>query len=277
MADKLGIQRGRAWHTEHGKKHGVSVKAAVSLLLVLLLCFSCSAEELINITLYHFSASNLPVGNVNVTLRDNANSTLASNLTDNSTGEASFYDINTTDYPLFNFLSRYPSSQYTAVLSNTSCPSSVRLNGFGSISVVVKNTLGQYLENQDGQVWVSEKDNPETVIMVYDTRCTYGGSYIDDLGNQVQVTDCPVSDSRGNYVYRFDVLEKDGFFYNENYTAHVVINGIEESCNFTTVLPRHADADKWAARGKSLGGFVFLLVFVYLFIKVIIKVLRRLK
>ena len=250
------------------------IKPIVLFVVALFLMPLVSADDEADVTVYLVSAAALPVGNANITLRDASdNTTIASVLSDNTTGLATFEDVNSTDYPEFNFKIVYPSSSYTASLTNVSCDSSPLLNDFGSVSVVVTNTLGEYLEAQDGSVFVTETADSDKKIIVFNTTCRTGEQFIDDDGNWVSFTQCPVSDSRGNYNYVFPVLEKDGFFYNENYTVHVVINGLEESCNFTTALPRHVDADKWAAFGKQLGGVVFVMVFIILSYLVI----RRMK
>ena len=238
---------------------------ALFVVLLFLVSVACAATDVTNVTVYLVSAAALPVGNANITLRDASdNTTIASVLSDNTTGLALFESINSTDYPEFNFKVAYPSSSYTASLDNISCDSSVMLNDFGSVSVVVTNTLGEYLEAQDGSVFVTEAADSDKKIIVFDTKCRTGEQFIDDDGNWVSYTDCPLSDSRGNYNYVFPVMESDGFFYDVNYTVHVVINGLEESCNFSTALPRHVDADKWAALGKQLGGIVFVIVFIIL-------------
>jgi len=79
----------------------------------------------------------------------------------------------------------------------------------------------------------------------------------------------------GNYIYVFPVLEKDGFFYNENYTVHVVINGLEESCNFTTVLPRHVDADKYEDMVVDWSGLIILIILIVACISFAIEFFRR--
>ena len=251
------------------------IKPIVLFMVALLLVPLVSAStNLTNITVYIVSAAGLPIGNANITLRNHANNNTIDNLlSTNATGNATFSNINTTTYPETNFKIVYPSSSYAASLTNTSCDSSVLLNDFGSVSVVVTNTLGEYLEAQDGSVFVTEAADSDKKIIVFPTKCRTGEKFIDDDGNWVGLTDCPLSDSRGNYNYVFPVLERDGFFYNENYTVHVVINGIEESCNFTTALPRHTDMDKWAGLGKTLGGLLFLLFVLFAFY----KLFRRLK
>lgn len=245
----------------------------IVLFVATLVLMTLVSSDVINLTVRTFSADNLPIENVNVSLYNFTNALLIGTNFSNGTGNVTFFDVNTTNYPYLAALLIYPSSAYTVSLINASCDDVVYLNDFGSVSVIVTNTLGEFLEAQDGSVFVTEAANFDKKIIVFNTSCRTGEQFIDDDGNWVSFTQCPVSDSRGNYNFVFPVREKDGFFYDESYTVHVVINGIMESCNFTTALPRHVDSDKWAALGKQLGGVLFLIMFVVLFY----FVLRRLK
>ena len=229
------------------------------------IAYGVPTEDCINITLYFVSATNLPIGNILVTLRNTSNNnTVSTNTTDNVTGAVTFYNVDSFKYPAtgVNFISEYPSSGYTASLINESCPSFVYLNGFSSMTVIVTNTLGEYLEAQDGRVYVTEAADTSVIIKEYDTQCKTDEPYLDGDGNWASYSGCPFSDSMGRYVYKFDVLEKDDYEYNQNYTIHAIINGKEATCNFTTILPKHADTDKYEDMAKQWSGLVSLFVFL---------------
>lgn len=221
-------------------------------------------------TLYFLRSNGNIIANVNVSLRNAVNNnTLAFNISDNETGMVSFL-YNSSDFPSINFLARYPSSQYDAVLDSVSCSPNPMINQRGSVHAVVKNTLGEWLEAQDGSVYVTLASDSSQVIKRYDTQCKIGTPYVDDDGNWVSPSVCPVlTDSLGNYVYVFDILEKDGYFYGMNYTAHVVINGIEGVCNFSTTLPRIVDVDKYEGWVNAVSGFIIIFFFIILFILIL--------
>jgi len=256
------------------------MKYSLTVLALFALVSTVSAVELINVSAYYLSAAALPIGQVNATLRDSSdNTTIESILSDNTTGLVSFVDVNTTDYPETNILVRYPSNQYSATLGNITCDSEVFLNDFGSVSLVLKNTIGEFLENQDGRVFVTEKDDLSKVVRDFDTRCTFAGDYVDTNGNLAQVTECPVTDSRGNYLFVFPVNADEGFFYNTEYTVHIVINGETSTCDFNVTNPRRADMDLIEVEAKTWSGLIMLigvvLIVIVLVLGAILNKLRR--
>lgn len=239
-------------------------KPRLLILLALLIIAHSTAADEINITGYLVSAGNNAVGGATLILRDDSdNTTIETGTSNATTGAYKFEDVNTTAYPELNIKVIYPSSGYTSALSNTSCPSTVYLDDYGSIRVTLKNTLGEFLEGQDGNVFVTEAGDASKVIKSYDTQCKTDEPYLDGDGNWASYSNCPFTDSRGNYVYRFEVKESDGYFYGENYTVHAILNGQETICDFTIKLPKGIDRDKYSDLTRTRwGGYLTVLIFL---------------
>ncbi len=258
--------------------------------LILFLLFFVLGEMVIgqectnNITLIVLSSSGNAVSNVNITLRDDSNTTLDQGLTD-SDGIITFNNTNTSSNQSFNFLSRYPSSQYTADVDSISVTQTVFINSFGSVKFVLLNTIGSFLEGQDFDLYVTDSLTG-AVIKNYDTQCKNADEPdVDANGNFVTYSDCPFTNSRGEGTFVFDVLEEDGYFYNKTYTVNVVVNGQLAQANFSTIVERkilgigvtQRDWDKRADEFKMFSGAIFLLVIFFILVYYIIKkvVLKR--
>jgi len=220
-----------------------------------------------NITIFFFSSDGLPVTNVTVSMQNvSAN---GETINSSSTGNVTFYNI---PYDLsYIFNATFPSSAYASVVTSV-CKTSVMLGESGSILVNITNTLGEFLEAQDCDIYTTEQDNTN-IIARYDTSCTYEDEYVDDGGNWATVTKCPLSNSRGQYPFTFPVTEDLGYFYGDNYTVYAVCNGKETSCNFITALPRRVDMEKTEAQAKNWAGIVFTFFILSLFAIFLIVIL----
>lgn len=242
----------------------------ISSLVLILYLPATSASEYVNISITFTSATNNAVANVTVDLVNETGAIGQMNST--SDGVVWFQNISGTS---FNATTTYPSSGYSAVISDGFCDPIVMINDFGSLSLTLKNTLGEFLEAQDGNVFITELTNNK-VIKNYDTLCKAGEPQVDDDGNWFTYSNCPITDSRGGYHYRFDVKEGDGFYYNETYTVHVILNAKEYVCNFTTDLPRPPDTDKYKDMAQRYSGYLFIGIVLTIMVILVIILLRRL-
>lgn len=212
-----------------------------------------------------YSATNDPVANVTITYR---------NITDNATLSTNKTGVTGRSVHLGNCINvsikaDYPSSGYTALLTNASVCSTPHINDWVTARVQLKNTLGSYLEGQDCSVSIYEA-NTTILIHDYDTLCSTGEPYVDGSGNWVSPTDCKFTDSRGWYYFKGEITEDLGFEYDHHYDLVFVCNAKTATATFLTTLEKQPDMNKLEDFVQKQGGYIVLGIVIAIIILIII-------
>jgi len=153
-----------------------------------------------------------------------------------------------TNFSIGNF------SSYSAVLSNLTIPRLIHQEGKGSLYFILSNTLGQPLEHQDADVYVTNSDG--VVIKRFKTLQLYANNtFQDENGNWV--SDVPLTNAMGEYIYEFDV-DPEWAKYLENVTVHVVANGQHSSAVTSIDLPEQLRVGDWVAWAKRFSGLIII-------------------
>lgn len=203
--------------------------------------------------IWAYSAVNEPVANVTVTYRNITNN---ETLSTNTTG-ANGRSVRLGNCVNVSITTKYPSSGYTAVLTNASVRGSGYINDWITARVQLKNTLGYYLEGQDCSVSVYGA-NTSILIHDYDTLCSTGEPYIDASGNWVSPADCKFTDSRGWYYFKGEITEDLGFEYDKYYDLVFVCNSKTATVTFLTTLEKRPDMNKLEAFVQKQSGYIIL-------------------
>ena len=212
-----------------------------------------------------YSSSGEPVANVTVIYRNITNNeTLSTNTT-----ETSGRSIHLGNCINISIRTDYPSSGYSALLTNASVLSEAHINDWVTARVQVKNTLGSYLEGQDCSVSIYGA-NTTILIHDYDTLCSTGEPYIDASGNWVSPTDCKFTDSMGWYYFKGEITEDLGFEYDKSYDLIFVCNGKTETVTFLTTLDKQPDINKLEDFVQKQAGYILLGVVLAIIVLILI-------
>jgi len=146
---------------------------------------------------------------------------------------------------------------YCAYLTDTSCTQNISINSNGTLKTRLGNTKGFWLENQDGNIFITNARGE--IVKSYDTMMIDAETQIqiDKNGNYINIAKdkTPLTDSQGYYIYSFPVSDSWAWV-NDNYTIHAVLNGQEAVCNFTVRIDRLSDYERYDQLGKAAGGMV---------------------
>ena len=167
--------------------------------------------------------------------------------------------------PGFSNYSVALSSNYSAVLSNFSFPNTVYQNQENAcLSFVLKNTKGEFLENQDADVYITDTSTG-IIIKRFNTLASSSQFYEDQNGNFISISDenNPLTNSIGLYTFCFDV-DRVWANYNLNFTIHAVANGQTVSQTSWVDVPLRPDIESMEIQIKKYSGMYALIFFLML-------------
>jgi len=167
-------------------------------------------------------------------------------------------------------LALLPSVSAQAALMNFSVSERVFLNDIVSARVRLwSNITNMSLDGQDCSV-VAYDNITMRVVKWWDTQCRQGEPYLDDLGNWATFTNCPISDTNGNYFFTGRVTEEDGFQTGGFYVLELNCNRNSVRGVFYVDVPKPTDVMKWFEFIRRYYGIIALwfmaLVFAVAFI-----------
>lgn len=232
-----------------------------NILIFMCVFFILSGNSYADCDLWVYSSQDLPVSGVAVYFRNITDNSTLSNTTTNSAGRAVFSGncINVS------VRSDYPSTSYSAVLTNVSAYPAVHINHWIAGRVQLRNTLGQYLDGQDCSVTVYAH-NTSILIHDYDTQCQTGEPYVDKNGNWASITNCVFTDSMGWYYFKGRTDEAMGYEYDKKYDLVFVCNGETIKTTFFVDLERQIDTHKIEDFAQRYGGVILLGILVGVFL-----------
>lgn len=152
-----------------------------------------------------------------------------------------------------------------AILQNFSISERVYLNDIVSAKVnLYSNITNMSLDGQDCSV-VAYENGTTKLIKWWDTQCRAGEPDVDDEGNWFTYTNCPLSDTMGNYYFTGKITEDDGFEYGKYYRLVINCNRNSAEGVFYVDIPKPADIDKWFDFIRRHFGTIILWLLVGLF------------
>lgn len=229
---------------------------------LMVLAMIASLTSASNITIQAYSGVGLPIQNITVLFSDE----LAYSYTNYSDVEGALtaYDITGGNITI---RLDYPSSAYSARIDYINGTQTVFLNNVYGATLRLVNTLGQPLEAQDCSVAIFDNESNQLVAR-YDTQCRQGEKYIDSLGNWASLTNCPMTDSFGNYYFSTKILENDGFEYGRYYRTEITCNAQTGKTTFYVDVSKPTDIGMWFDWARRYGGII--LVYLAILIGIII-------
>lgn len=162
-----------------------------------------------------------------------------------------------TEWSESNFTFTLTDAPYCAVLSSTNCTQETHYGSPAVFTFVLANTLGDYLENQDCNLWIQNSDG--IIVKSFDTLMSSQGvtQQLDDDGNWINVADkkVPLTDSLGRYLFEW-MPDRSFMWQGETYTIHANCNGQTTNCQFTAREQRAVDINEAEVLTKKFSGMI---------------------